>query len=142
MDRIKTVKSVIYRREPAPKFLLFKVPGKERWGFLTGRMKEGEEEKEAAIREMAEKAGIPARGIRDFSRTDVKDSFSVGGADLESPVFAVEINGNVRIDTNKDPGRLRYRDFEWLSPDEVRERLSFSNQVMLFEQVLSEVQNS
>lgn len=137
MDRISNIKAVTYRKDPETKFLLLKMRGKGRWRFLTGRLGKEEEQSEALVRVLENKINVAKKDIRDVKKTDIEDKISVGGCEMESDVFLIEINGNANINLGGE--RREYEDFEWLDKEEVKNKLGFKNQQSTFEKVVQKL---
>jgi len=123
MPQERSAGLVIYRIiENEPFFLLIRY-GWGHWGFSKGMIESGESELEAAIREATEETGLTKfRFIKSFEEK-IEYFYSREKKTIQKEVvyFLVETQENDVILS------FEHSDYEWLSFNEAKERLSFDN---------------
>jgi 8-oxo-dGTP pyrophosphatase MutT (NUDIX family) len=100
--------------------------GRLEWCLPKGHPEDGETLQETAVREVAEETGIQGRPLRSLGSVDYW--FSADGRRVHKIVhhFLLEAVGGT-ISVEGDPDREAV-DAEWVSLDELENRLSFANE--------------
>ena len=115
---------IVYRvADGAPRVLLIR-DSYRNWGFPKGHVKEGEDEADAALREVREETGLDALAVRaDVGTIDWYFRFR-GRLVHKTCRYYVMESPHARTKPQKEEGISECR---WLVPDEALELLSYEN---------------
>ena len=120
---------VVFRREPeGVLWLVVKPKGSEKWRFPKGKIEKGENSSEAALREVKEEGGVEAIILNKID--SIKYFFIQEGQKVFKTVtfylmeYAQEAQGGFCWETEE---------VAWLSFEEARKKLAFSNEKKVLE---------
>uniref|UniRef100_H5SPV6 Bis(5'-nucleosyl)-tetraphosphatase [asymmetrical] n=1 Tax=uncultured Acetothermia bacterium TaxID=236499 RepID=H5SPV6_9BACT len=123
METERSAGVIVFRDGPAGReYLLLRSASGGHWGFPKGRVEPGEDEREAALRELREEAGITVDILPGF-REVIQYDFVRGSKNLHKEVvyflgrarsFAVTLSGE-------------HLDYLWANYERTRQRLSYEN---------------
>lgn len=123
MDTERSAGVIVFRDGPAGReYLLLRSASGGHWGFPKGRVEPGEDEAEAALRELHEEAGISVEILPGF-REVIDYEFARGSRNLHKEV--VYFLGRARSFTVTLSGE--HLDYLWASYERTRQRLSYEN---------------
>ena len=132
--------AIIFRRKDGKKeFLLIYSKRNNIWGFPKGHIESGEEEKDAALREIREETGLTRlRFISDFREEDIYPAISTRGEFRGREITKHSIYFLCETDEEKITvdGR-EISEFSWLPFSEAKTLLSFGSQKILLERAYS-----
>lgn len=118
---------VIYRPDPAaagrPRFLLLRTRKGGHWSPPKGHLEPGETERDAALRELREEAGLAPRAIDPAFRVDIQYDVEKGGRAIPKNVtyfLAEAAPGDCTISDE-------HTDHVWATLEEAREMIEFEN---------------
>ncbi len=123
---------IIYRCDKKKEYLLLKY-GYGHWGFVKGKIEKGEKEKDTAVRESQEEAGITKDELSfvpNFKET-ISYVYNKAGKTVSKKVIFFLAK------TQKEHIKLSYehKDYAWLPYKEAKKKLSFKNSKNLLEKV-------
>ncbi|MCS7203826.1 MAG: NUDIX hydrolase [Thermodesulfovibrio sp.] len=134
MKRVFSAGGVVYKCEKDQlKILIIATKDKTVWSFPKGLIEEGEDEKEAALREIKEETGIEGRVVEKLG--EVSYWFVMEGQKYYKTVkyFLVEyVGGEVEPSWEID-------DVKWFSAEEVMERLSYRSDKEIFKKAIEKI---
>uniref|UniRef100_H5SF80 Bis(5'-nucleosyl)-tetraphosphatase [asymmetrical] n=2 Tax=Candidatus Bipolaricaulota TaxID=67810 RepID=H5SF80_9BACT len=123
METERSAGVIVFRDGPAGReYLLLRSASGGHWGFPKGRVEPGEDEREAALRELREEAGITVDILPGF-REVIQYDFVRGSKNLHKEVvyflgrarsFAITLSGE-------------HLDYLWANYERTRQRLSYEN---------------
>lgn len=123
METERSAGVIVFRDGPAGReYLLLRSASGGHWGFPKGRVEPGEDEAEAALRELHEEAGISVEILPGF-REVIDYEFARGSRNLHKEV--VYFLGRARSFAVKLSGE--HLDYLWASYERTRQRLSYAN---------------
>jgi bis(5'-nucleosidyl)-tetraphosphatase len=112
---------IVFKRNKEIRYLLLHYESGH-WDFPKGTIEEGENEKETALRELKEEAGINAKIIKDFKEKIQYFYREEGELVKKEVVFFLG-------ETKEENVKLSYEHigFDWLNFEKAIERLTFKN---------------
>ncbi len=123
---------IIYRGDKKREYLLLKY-GYGHWGFVKGKIEKGEKEKDTAVRESQEEAGITKDELSfvpNFKET-ISYVYNKAGKTVSKKVIFFLAK------TQKEHIKLshEHNDYAWLPYTEAKKKLTFQNSKNLLEKV-------
>ena len=129
MDKIvRKIQVIIFRKNPNLEILMLKVIP-ERGGFwqcVTGKVEEGEDEMDAAFREVREETGISGDKVKHVLKDIYSFDYSTNNKKHET-VFGFEVFPDTEIDMTKNV-YMEHTEYAWFSPEKAIEISSFDSQ--------------
>lgn len=123
METERSAGVIVFRDGPAGReYLLLRSASGGHWGFPKGRVEPGEDEMDAALRELREEAGISVEILPGF-REVIQYEFARGSKNLQKEV--VYFLGRARSFSVKLSGE--HLDYLWASYERTRQRLAYAN---------------
>jgi len=119
MEYQKSAGVVVYYFDEKPYFLLLKYPSY--WGFSKGLVEEGESEKQAALRELEEEAGIKAEILPGFKERQEWFFKFKGKLIKKEAVFFVAKTS--KKEAKKTKLSFEHEGFDWLTEEEAEKKL-------------------
>jgi dATP pyrophosphohydrolase len=137
-DRIAQANAVCYglNDEQRPQILVLKRNEKKGgfWQTITGGIRVGEDPLKACLREVEEEISIQNTNI-SASWTDITYSFlGDEGYILDEYVFATKIQTREKLRLSEE-----HVEYDWLSPDQAKERVTFPNNKIAIEEVAKKI---
>lgn len=125
--RARSAGAVIFRNGNARKYLLLQYETeKEYWGFPKGIVEQGENEEDAARREITEEAGITAVTFAPGFQEHIHYFFREAGTLVSKDV--IYFLAEARADAVKISAE--HKGFGWFSYDEAREKLTYNKEIL------------
>lgn len=126
---IRKIQVIIFRKNPNMEILMLKVIP-ERGGFwqcVTGKVEEGEEEMDAAFREVREETGISGDKVKHVLKDIYSFEYLKNNRKIHETVFGFEVFPDIEIDTTNNV-YTEHTEYAWLSPEKAIETSSFDSQ--------------
>lgn len=128
MKKERSAGAVIFRREKEKIYYLLLYYSKKHWDFPKGHLEEGENDEQAARREVGEETGIRELHIIPGFKKEIKYYFkgksSAGGKHLISKSVAFFL---AETKTKEVKISCEHEAFEWLPFREALQRITFKN---------------
>ena len=126
---IRKIQVIIFRKNPNLEILMLKVIP-ERGGFwqcVTGKVEEGEDEVDAAFREVKEETGISSDKVKHVLKDIYSFEYLKNNRKIHETVFGFEVFPDIGIDTTKNVYK-EHTEYAWFSPEKAIEISSFDSQ--------------
>ncbi len=139
MPKEKSAGAIIYRiKDGVPHYLLLHYPSGH-WEFAKGHIEEGENQEEAAKREIEEETGIKdikiIPGFKEYIKYFFRKSYDLEGeAKKKAPwVFKLVVFYLAETKTEDVKISKEHKGFLWLPYEQAMKRLTYKNAKMLLE---------
>ncbi len=126
---IRKIQVIIFRKNPNLEILMLKVIP-ERGGFwqcVTGKVEEGEDEVDAAFREVKEETGISSDKVKHVLKDIYSFEYLKNNRKIHETVFGFEVFPDIVIDMTKNVYK-EHTEYCWLSPEKAIAISSFDSQ--------------
>lgn len=137
MKQIHSAGIVVYRTQKnSIEYLLIQHEGgTEHWDFPKGKLEEGEDELQAALRELKEETGLDVIVQGEFQESFEYDFIDHDGLPAHKKVtFFVGLAQSYNVKLSDE-----HQNAQWLSYEEARPKLTFANAKILLDRVQASV---
>lgn len=122
MKHQKSVGCALFREGEERKYLLLRY-GYGHWGFVKGKVEEGENEKETILREIREETGIEEVDFVEGFRERISYYFKRGDKQIHKEVvFYLARTNEEKVTLSRE-----HKDYSWLKYEKAIDRLSYEN---------------
>jgi 8-oxo-dGTP pyrophosphatase MutT (NUDIX family) len=133
MKQIRSAGIVVYRTQNnlSDYLLIQHVGGTEHWDFPKGKLEAGEDELQAALRELKEETGLDVIVQGEFQESFSYDFTDFDGAAAHKTVtFFIGLAQTYQIKLSEE-----HKEAQWLPYEQAREKLTFPNAKILLDRV-------
>jgi 8-oxo-dGTP diphosphatase len=131
-NKIIKAGGIVVKEDDGQKFVLLVYRKKENdWSFPKGHIENGESIKETIAREMEEETGLKIDFIKELPSNEYVNS-RTGDKTITHMFLLKPISGDIRPEHESDQ-------VEWMSLENVRERLSYDNLKEYFDKIKKEL---
>ncbi len=136
----RKVQVIVFRRTPELEILvLHKTPESGGiWQPVTGKVEEGESDREGALRELMEETGISGESIRAVIEHVYSFDYTGKNGENHEEVFGVEVTPDTIVDMSKNV-YVEHDKFEWVNPETAKKMIHWDTNRIALADLLKKV---